>query len=73
MSDYPDSLIEKAADAIDAAAHRQIPLVIREAMARAVLDAVADELRADAWDQGYTYAMDDDPRALAANPYRATS
>lgn len=71
MSEHDDALVEKAAYAVALAERRRNATY--DDIAIAVLDAVADDLRAEAWDEGYTEAwtpecwtsLDSGP-----NPYR---
>lgn len=72
MTDLDPALVEKAAKAMNA----RVPSIsFGTDVARAVLEAVADDLRADAWNEGYSHGIDQHrPGQIItgrrANPYR---
>lgn len=53
MSDYDEALVEKAAEALAHAYGDEAHVAEYHDEARAVLDAVAPTIRADAWDEGH--------------------
>ena len=72
-----ERLADLAAEAFDEWMHRMHGITSscrHEAEGAGIADALAPLIAgwlAEAWDAGYSYAADDDPRALKANPYRA--